>query len=262
MENLRELIRDIDKHMRAEWYAGRLPAESWPKSLSDRLAAAVSALAATPAQEVVLPEPCGVIVKNSAGAGATYHHGVKVKSEIESMFNNALSGGLYKAEFVYTEQQVRVLLASDGKKQSNDSAPLSDFQEGQWWVNELDAMASHPIGQKISITPDLKRSVSVVHNLLRALLATTGAAGVTTGATETAEKASVVALTEPIPQWLQDMEWCVIEYDRSGYSQAWCPQCGGCKTDYYGGKAGHKDGCEFRTLLATGGQAQAVEEKQ
>lgn len=63
------------------------------------------------------------------------------------------------------------LLASSVKTQANDSDPLSDFQEGQWWVNELDAMASHPIGQKISITPDLKRSVSVVHNLLCALLA-------------------------------------------------------------------------------------------
>ena len=63
------------------------------------------------------------------------------------------------------------LLASAGKTQANDSDQLSDFQEGQWWVNELDAMASHPIGQKISITPDLKRSVSVVHNLLCALLA-------------------------------------------------------------------------------------------
>lgn len=42
MQALKELIRDIDKHMRAEWYAGRLPAECWPKSLSDRLAAAVA----------------------------------------------------------------------------------------------------------------------------------------------------------------------------------------------------------------------------
>lgn len=42
MEALKELLRDIDKHLRAEWYAGRLPAECWPKSLSDRLAAAVA----------------------------------------------------------------------------------------------------------------------------------------------------------------------------------------------------------------------------
>ena len=45
---------------------------------------------------------------------------------------------------------------------------LADFQEGQWWVNELDAMASHPIGQTIRVTPDMLRAVAVVHNLLRA----------------------------------------------------------------------------------------------
>lgn len=43
MEKTNQLLRDIDKHMRAEWYAGRLSAESWPKSLSDRLAASLLA---------------------------------------------------------------------------------------------------------------------------------------------------------------------------------------------------------------------------
>ena len=51
------------------------------------------------------------------------------------------------------------------------SYPLADFQEGQWWVNELDAMASHPIGQAIRVTPDMRRAVAVVHNLLRAATA-------------------------------------------------------------------------------------------
>ncbi len=37
--------------------------------------------------------------------------------------------------------------------------PLSDFQEGQWWVKELDAMV-------VDGTPDQKRAVAVVHNLL------------------------------------------------------------------------------------------------
>lgn len=38
-------------------------------------------------------------------------------------------------------------------------APLSEFQEGQWWVNELDAMGR-------SGDPDQKRAVAVVHHLL------------------------------------------------------------------------------------------------
>lgn len=58
MEKTNQLLCDIDKHMRAEWYAGRLPAESWPKSLSDRLAAAV-------ADPAVLGEV--VVSKNEAG---------------------------------------------------------------------------------------------------------------------------------------------------------------------------------------------------
>lgn len=40
--------------------------------------------------------------------------------------------------------------------------PLSDFQEGQWWVAELDAMV------KDGGTADEKRAVAVVHRLLRA----------------------------------------------------------------------------------------------
>lgn len=40
-------------------------------------------------------------------------------------------------------------------------APLSDFAEGQWWVQELDAMVA-------SGTLDQKRAVAVVHHMLRA----------------------------------------------------------------------------------------------
>lgn len=39
---------------------------------------------------------------------------------------------------------------------------LFDFQEGQWWVDELDALASAE-----TATQDQKRAVAVVHNLLR-----------------------------------------------------------------------------------------------
>ena len=39
---------------------------------------------------------------------------------------------------------------------------LEDFKEGQWWVKELDAMA-----QAETATPDQKRAVAVVHNMLR-----------------------------------------------------------------------------------------------
>ena len=44
---------------------------------------------------------------------------------------------------------------------------LADFQEGQWWVNELDAVASHPLGAQIYVTADMKRAVAAVHHLLR-----------------------------------------------------------------------------------------------
>jgi hypothetical protein len=36
---------------------------------------------------------------------------------------------------------------------------LSDFQEGQWWVKELDELVKNG-------TSDQKRAVAVVHNLL------------------------------------------------------------------------------------------------
>ena len=39
---------------------------------------------------------------------------------------------------------------------------LSDFKEGQWWVDELDALSGTE-----TATPDQKRAVAVVHNLLR-----------------------------------------------------------------------------------------------
>lgn len=42
--------------------------------------------------------------------------------------------------------------------------PLSDFEEGQWWILELDKMA-----QSINSTLDQKRAVAVVHNLLGAV---------------------------------------------------------------------------------------------
>lgn len=40
--------------------------------------------------------------------------------------------------------------------------PLSDFQEGQWWVKELDELARAP-----GATHDQKRAVAVVHHMLR-----------------------------------------------------------------------------------------------
>jgi hypothetical protein len=40
--------------------------------------------------------------------------------------------------------------------------PLSEFQEGQWWVNELDALV-----KKEGTTDDQKRAVAVVHHMLR-----------------------------------------------------------------------------------------------
>ena len=44
--------------------------------------------------------------------------------------------------------------------------PPSNFQEGQWWVRELDAFA-----QSQNATDDQKRAVAVVHHLLAAVAA-------------------------------------------------------------------------------------------
>ena len=44
---LLQLIAEIDQHMRTEWNAGRLPAESWPTALASRVSAAVAGSAAT-----------------------------------------------------------------------------------------------------------------------------------------------------------------------------------------------------------------------
>ena len=40
--------------------------------------------------------------------------------------------------------------------------PLDHFREGQWWVQELDAMVK-------GASSDQRRAVAVVHNLLRAI---------------------------------------------------------------------------------------------
>lgn len=55
---------------------------------------------------------------------------------------------------------------SDHKLAEQFDSPLGDFQEGQWWVLELDAAA-----QKHDATSDFKRAVAVVHHLLRAIAA-------------------------------------------------------------------------------------------
>lgn len=50
---------------------------------------------------------------------------------------------------------------TDAARASGDE-PLTEFQEGQWWIEELDAMV------KDAGTDDQKRAVAVVHHLLRA----------------------------------------------------------------------------------------------
>lgn len=44
-----------------------------------------------------------------------------------------------------------------------EDSPLSEFQEGQWWVKELDAMVALP-----GVSDQQKRAVAVVHHMLRA----------------------------------------------------------------------------------------------
>ena len=65
------------------------------------------------------------------------------------------------------EQAVLSKLRAEGVQAGDERAaytdPLSDFQEGQWWVKELDALA-----QAVGATHDQKRAVAVVHHMLRA----------------------------------------------------------------------------------------------
>lgn len=49
---------------------------------------------------------------------------------------------------------------ADEREASEFDSPLSDFQEGQWWVKELDALGS-------TGTDDQKRAIAVVHHMLR-----------------------------------------------------------------------------------------------
>ena len=44
------------------------------------------------------------------------------------------------------------------------NTPLSEFTEGQWWIMELDAMA-----ERITTTPEQKRAIAMVHQLLQAV---------------------------------------------------------------------------------------------
>lgn len=50
-----------------------------------------------------------------------------------------------------------------------DATPLLEFREGQWWVKELDLLTAVSSGSKVEVTPDMKRAVAVVHDLLRAV---------------------------------------------------------------------------------------------
>ena len=47
---------------------------------------------------------------------------------------------------------------------SGELESIHDFRAGQWWVKELDGILGSP---SPDVTPDQKRAVAVVHNLLR-----------------------------------------------------------------------------------------------
>lgn len=53
-------------------------------------------------------------------------------------------------------------MSNESTRATTAPDPITDFQEGQWWVAELDGMA-----QAEGATPDQKRAVAVVHHMLR-----------------------------------------------------------------------------------------------
>lgn len=73
---------------------------------------------------------------------------------------------------------------------------IKEFSEGQWWIEELDAAVSNRfLGDSVEVTPDLKRAVAVVHNLLRQI-ADLSAASTTEQSSEVAQASSLVSLLE------------------------------------------------------------------
>lgn len=48
-----------------------------------------------------------------------------------------------------------------------EDADIYAYEEGQWWIQELDAILSVPHGEKMEISDDLRRAVLIVHDLLR-----------------------------------------------------------------------------------------------
>lgn len=56
-------------------------------------------------------------------------------------------------------------MAAERTAITGEPSGVMEFAEGQWWLRELDAMAA-------TGTPDQKRAVAVVRNLLRTAHAT------------------------------------------------------------------------------------------
>jgi len=52
---------------------------------------------------------------------------------------------------------------------NNADDNLSDFKDGQWWVDELDLISKIGQDRTLTITQNLIRAVAVVHNLLQVI---------------------------------------------------------------------------------------------
>ncbi|WP_455154108.1 hypothetical protein [Cupriavidus campinensis] len=78
----------------------------------------------------------------------------------DSLGPNHLALCLKQMAYEALELIQKVQPVADERAASEFDSPLSDFQEGQWWVKELDALGS-------TGTDDQKRAIAVVHHMLR-----------------------------------------------------------------------------------------------
>ena len=78
--------------------------------------------------------------------------------------------GEYEKTFAYRAWQAACrapTMPEEAPVQPPTTDPLKDFQEGQWWVVELDKIANLSSGSTVIVTADMKRAIAVVHHMLR-----------------------------------------------------------------------------------------------
>lgn len=136
----------------------------------------------------------------------------------DSLGPNHLALCLKQMAYEALELIQKVQPVADERGASEFDSPLSDFQEGQWWVKELDAMPG---------TDDQKRAIAVVHHMLRSARAALATAQ-TWQPIETAPRnvpVLVLASGQQFVAWFQDDATDEMYDERFGgsdHNKSWC----------------------------------------